>query len=112
VPVDGTGTASVAPVMAPPVPGVQKPPRRVRKRFWDRLVVALVEKVKKLAGVKTRPARLQQDRLGAKPAVCRRDGLPGVVSAAVQDLRRLTAITSPRDPPRMVKEQGPRRRMA
>jgi hypothetical protein len=29
VPVDGTGTKSVAPVMAPPVPGVQKPPRRV-----------------------------------------------------------------------------------
>jgi hypothetical protein len=37
VPVDGTGTASVAPVMAPPVPGVQKPPRRVGKRFRDRL---------------------------------------------------------------------------
>jgi hypothetical protein len=27
VPDDGTGTTSVAPVTAPPVPGVQKPPR-------------------------------------------------------------------------------------
>jgi sensor domain CHASE-containing protein len=40
VPVDGTGTASVAPVKAPPVPGVQKPPRLVGKRFRDRLVAA------------------------------------------------------------------------
>jgi hypothetical protein len=37
VPVDGTGTESVAPAMAPPVPGVQKPPRQVGKWFWDRL---------------------------------------------------------------------------
>jgi hypothetical protein len=34
------GTASVEAVEAPPVPGVQKPPRRVGKRFRDRLVVA------------------------------------------------------------------------
>jgi hypothetical protein len=73
VPVDGTGTASVAPVMAPPAPGVQKPPRQVGKRFRDRLVVALEEKVKKPAGLKTRPAWSRQDRLGAKPAVCRGD---------------------------------------
>jgi hypothetical protein len=33
VPVDGMGTASVAPVKVPPVPGVQKPPRRVGKRI-------------------------------------------------------------------------------
>ncbi len=67
--VDRMGTASVAPVMAPPVPGVQKPPRQVG-RFWDRLVAAPEEKVKKPVGLKTRPAWLQQDRLGANPAVC------------------------------------------
>jgi hypothetical protein len=37
VPVDGTGTTTVEPVMVLPVPGVQKPPRRVGKRFWDHL---------------------------------------------------------------------------
>ncbi len=37
VPVDRTGTALVAPVMAAPVLGVQKPPRWVGKRFRDRL---------------------------------------------------------------------------
>jgi hypothetical protein len=73
VPVDGTGTPSVAPVMAPPVPGVQKPPRRVGKRFWNRLVAVLEEKVKKPAGLKTRPAWLRQGRLGANPVVCRGD---------------------------------------
>ncbi len=39
VPVDGTVTASVDSVMAPPVPGMQKLPRRVGKRFQDRLKV-------------------------------------------------------------------------
>ncbi len=71
VPVDGTGTASVAQVMAPPVPCVQKPPRWVGKRFWDRLVAEPEGKVKKPAGLKTRPTWLRQDRLGANPAVCR-----------------------------------------
>jgi hypothetical protein len=73
MPIDGTGTASVAPVMAPPVSGVQKPPRRVGKRFRDRLVAAPEKKVKKPAGLKMRPAWLQQDHLGADPAVCRGD---------------------------------------
>jgi hypothetical protein len=73
VPIDGTGTASVAPLMAPPVSGVQKPPCQVEKRFWDRLVAAPEGKVKKPAGLKTRPAWLGQDRLGANPAVCRGD---------------------------------------
>ncbi len=68
--VDGTGTASVAAVMAPPVPGMQKSPRRIGKQFRDRLVAASEKKVKKRAGLKTRPAWLQQDRLGANPAVC------------------------------------------
>jgi hypothetical protein len=62
VPIDGTGTASVAPVMAPPVPGVQKPPRRVGKRFQDHLVAAPEEKVKKPVG---------RDPLG-----CKLGGLP------------------------------------
>ncbi len=37
VPVDGTGTMSVTPVMVPLVPGVQKPPLWVGKWFPDRL---------------------------------------------------------------------------
>jgi hypothetical protein len=49
VPVDETGTVSVVPKMAPPVPGVQKPPHRVEKRFRDRLVAAPEKrKVKRL----------------------------------------------------------------
>ncbi len=70
VPVDGMGTASVAPVKAPPVPAVQKPPRRVGKRFRDHLAAAPEGKVEKPAGLKTKPAWLWQDRLGANPAVC------------------------------------------
>ncbi len=74
VPVDETGTLSVAPVMAPPVPGMQKPPRRVGKRFRDRLVAAPEKrKVKRTVGLKTRPAWLRQDCLGVSPAVCRGD---------------------------------------
>ncbi len=57
VPVDETGTASVEAVKAPPVPGVQKPPRWVGKWFWDRHVAAPKEKkVKRLAGLRMRPA--------------------------------------------------------
>ncbi len=73
VPIDGTGTASVAPVMAPPVPGIQKPPRQEGKRFKDRLVAAPEKKVKKPAGLKMRPAWLRQGRLGANPVICRGD---------------------------------------
>jgi hypothetical protein len=39
VPVDRTGTGTAS-VKAPPVLGVLKPPRRVGKQFWDRLVAA------------------------------------------------------------------------
>jgi hypothetical protein len=73
VPFDGTGTASGDPVMAPPVPGMQKPPRRVGKQFRDRLKVAPEGKVKIPAGLKTKPAWLWHDRLGANPAVWRSD---------------------------------------
>jgi hypothetical protein len=73
VPVDGTGTASVEIVKAPPVMGVQKPPRQVGKRFRDHHVAALGKNVRKPSGLKTRPAWLRQDRLGVNPAVCRSD---------------------------------------
>jgi hypothetical protein len=54
----------------PPVLGVQKPPRRVGKRFRDCRVAAPMEmKEKRPAGLRTRPAWLLQDRLGASPAV-------------------------------------------
>jgi hypothetical protein len=44
-------------VKAPPVSGVQKPPRWVGKWFQDRHVAALMkEKAKKPAGLKMRPA--------------------------------------------------------
>jgi hypothetical protein len=69
---------SMEAVKAPPVPGVQKPPRRVGKRFRDCHVVAPEKKkVKRLAGLRMRPAWL------------RRRGLPGVASTAVQALRQL-----------------------
>ncbi len=55
VPVDGTGTASVAPVMAPLVPGKQKHPRPVGKWFRDHLEAALEGKVKIPAGLKRDP---------------------------------------------------------
>ncbi len=88
VPVGGTGTASVAPVMAPPVLGMQKPPRRVGKRFRDRLVAAPEkEKVKRPAGLRMRPAWLRQDRLGVSPAVCRGDA-----GAARRDVRGLASL--------------------
>ncbi len=75
------GTAAVEAVKAPPVPGMQKPPHRVGKRFRDHLEAALKE-VKIPAGLKTRPSWRQQDRLGACPAVGRgartaRLGVPG-----------------------------------
>jgi hypothetical protein len=64
VPVDGMGTIFVGTVKAPLASGVQKPPRWVGQRFWDRLKAAPMEKVEKPAGLRTRPAGLRQDRLG------------------------------------------------
>ncbi len=58
-------------MLVPSVLGVQKPPCWVGKRFQDHLVaVPEKKKVKKPAGLKTRPAWLRQDRLGVNPAVC------------------------------------------
>ncbi len=53
--------------------------------------------------------RLPGCELGSLPW---RRGLLGMVSAAVQALRRLTAITLSCDPSLMVKEQGSQRRTA
>jgi hypothetical protein len=52
VPVERTGAVSVEAVKAPPVPGMQKPPRRVGKRDRDRFVVAPERKAKQPAGLK------------------------------------------------------------
>jgi hypothetical protein len=41
VPADVTGTFSAETVKVLPVPGVQKPPRRVGKQFRDRLETSL-----------------------------------------------------------------------
>jgi hypothetical protein len=73
VPVDGMGTASVAPGTMLPVLGMQKPPCRVGKRFRDCLKAAPEGKVEITAGLKRRPAWLQQDYLGANLVVCRGD---------------------------------------
>ncbi len=92
-----------------PVPGKQKPPPRVGKRFQDRFEAAPGKKVKKPAGLQMRPTWLRQDRQGVNPEVCCSDtGLSGMASAAMQALRPLTAMTLPRDPTQMVKEWGPR----
>jgi hypothetical protein len=90
VPVEGTGTAFVAPVMALPVLGVQKPPRQVGKRFWDCLVAAPEGKVKKPAGLKTRPAWSWQDawvrtRQSAAAARAARCGAHGRASLEAAD---------------------------
>ncbi len=100
VPIDGTGTASVAPVMTPPVPGVQKPSHRVQKRFRESLVAAPEGKVKKPAGLKMSEIRLfAAGPPGRKPGgMLWCHGLPGVASAPVQALRWLTAMTSSWDP--------------
>jgi hypothetical protein len=73
VSVDGIGTATVEAVKALPVPGMQKPPRWVGKRFRDCFVAALEKKGKKPAGLQMRPAWLRQDCLGTNPAVGRGD---------------------------------------
>ncbi len=58
-------TASVDAMRVPPVQGMQKPPGWVgEKWFLDRLFSGPELKVKKPAGLKTRPACKQLDRLG------------------------------------------------
>jgi hypothetical protein len=69
VPIDRTGTASVETMKAPPFPGMQNLPRRVGKRFPDRLRAAPKKKAKKPVALKMRPAWLWQDHLGTSLAV-------------------------------------------
>jgi hypothetical protein len=103
VPVDGKGTASVETVKAPPVPGVQKPPCRVGKRFRDRLV-ALPEKCEETSRPENETRLVAAGLPGREPGgLPQRRELPGLASAAVQALRRLTAMTSFRDPTWIVK---------
>ncbi len=107
VPVDGTGTVSVA-----PGPGRAKTSSPGRKTVRDRLWAAPEEKVKN-SGSENETHLVLAGPPGCEPGgLPRRRGLPGVVSAAVQALRRLTAITSSREPTQMVKERGPRCMMA
>ncbi len=73
VPIDGTGIVSVETMKALPVPGVQKPPRRVGKWLWDHLGAAPEQKEKTPAGLKTRPPWLWAVRLGVRS----RAGLQG-----------------------------------
>ncbi len=106
VPVDGRGTASVEAVKVMPVPGVQKPPRLVGKRFWDCLIAASERKVETSGS--ENDTRLVAE-LSGQP---RLRGLPGLASDAVKALRQLTVMTSSRDLTPMVKERGPQRRTA
>ncbi len=65
--------AAVEAVMAPLVPGVQKPPRWVGKRFWDHFAAAARLKAYRPRDVQTTPAWPRGNRLGACPAVGRDD---------------------------------------
>ncbi len=96
-------------VKPPPVLGVEKPPCWVGKRFRDHLEAAPKKNVKIPAGLEMRPAWRGWDRLGTCPMVHRGDTDCRV---AVQAFWWLTAMTSPHDPTRMVKDQGPRSRTA
>jgi hypothetical protein len=69
VPACVAGTTAVEAVKAPPIPGMQKPPRRVGKQFRDHVEAAPKMKVKIPAGLKTRAAWWRLDRLGACLAV-------------------------------------------
>ncbi len=71
VPADGTVTASVAPVMAPPVLRMQKPPRRVGKQFRVCLEAVPKGKVKIPVGLKNETRLVVAGLPGRKPG-----GLP------------------------------------
>jgi hypothetical protein len=86
--------------------GVQKPPCRVGKRFRDRLVVALEEKLKKPAGLKWTAWVRTQLRSAAATWAARR-GVRGRASLEAADYDHLVP-----DPTLMVKERGPRCRTA
>jgi hypothetical protein len=112
VPVDGTGTASVEVVKALSVPGMQKPPRLVGKTVpGPSRGGARKEEGEETSRSENKTHLVAAGLPGREPgSLPQRLGLPGMASTAVQALRWLTATTSSRDPTRMVKEQGPRRR--
>jgi hypothetical protein len=110
VSVDETGTAYVEAVKALLVPGVQKPPPPPGRKTVPGPSRGGTEDEE---GEETRGSENETRLVAARPpghepgGLQWRRGLPGVASAAVQALRRLTATTSSRDPTLMVKEQGP-----
>ncbi len=110
VPIDGMGTVSVEAVKAPPVPGVQKPPHQVEN---GSRTVAEEEEGEETSGSENEIRLVAAGPPGSEPGgLPWRHGLPGMASTAVQALKQLTATTSSRDPTRMVKERGLRRRTA
>jgi hypothetical protein len=106
VPVDGMGTCICGGCEGAPGPGLQKLPCRVGKWFRDHLVV-VPERKEETSGSENETRLVAARPPGPEPG-----SLPGSASAAVQALRRLTTMTSSRDPTRMVMERGPWRRMA
>jgi hypothetical protein len=114
VPIDGTGTASVASVMAPPVPGHAKTSLPVRKTVLGPSHGGGAGKEGEETSGSENETRLVAAGLpGCEPGgLPRRRRLRGVVSAAMQALRRLTVTVSSRNPTLMVKERGPRHRTA
>ncbi len=96
VPIDGMGTASVELVLAPPVPGVQKPPPWVGKRFRDRIKAVPKEDGEETSGSENKTRFVAAGLPGCRPSgLPRRRGLPCSTSAAVQALRWLTVMTFP-----------------
>jgi hypothetical protein len=114
VTVDGAGTAAVETGIAPPVQGAKK----------NRSVTGKMVPGPSLSGdwegegEETRGSENETCLVAAGPpgrlpiGRPRHRRLPGVASASVQALRRLTETISSRNPTLMVKERGPRRKMA
>ncbi len=82
VPIDGMGTASVAPVMALPIPGMQKPPRLVGKWLRD-LGGGAGGEGEETSGSENN-AWLRQNHLGVNPHAVRH-GFRGCVSFEAAD---------------------------
>ncbi len=104
VPVDGTGTTSVAPVMMPP--GLE----RAKTSSLGRKTVPGPSRgsAGEEEGEETSESENKTPLVAARPperepgGLPRRRGLPGVASVVVQALRRLTATTSSCDPTTLV----------
>jgi hypothetical protein len=114
-------SAAVETLTAPPVPGLQKPPRWVGKWFWDCFVAAPRLKVKiprsendtHLAAAEPPGGLAAAEPPGRLPGgQPRRRRLLGAVSAAVQAFRHLMVTISSQDPTRSVKERALQQRMS